>query len=180
MAITRLGLSKAGNDSGKASDDDEMKPIVREYGKENPSIYQESHQVISGNVSKSGLWCVIHTANYVVLLRTSSSAVKELFEVILPALNGKKANWVVVEPVKKNKNGGCIGVDDEVQGWYSFDESNLSFEVGDVQVPIEKKQGKLELSMFLDARDASSSMEAETDTEKTSSGTSRKRKAVVV
>jgi len=153
MSIKRIGENKVLG-VPTSDDDNDSKPLVREFGKTNPHIYTEAHQVISGSISKSGLWCMIHTEHYVLLCKTSSTAVKELFNDILPNVNGKRANALVVEPVKKNKFGGCIGVDDEIKAWYSYDPETLSFEITDEEPAKEKKQTSLSLDMFLDAKES--------------------------
>lgn len=149
MAISRIGgkasVLPQGNDS-----DDEMKPLVREYGKANPDIYNEYHPVNEIRISKNGSWCMIHTDNYVLLMKTSATAVRELYNDIIPNIAGKKANRLVVEPVKKDRYGGCIGVDDSVQVYYSFDEKTLEVTISEEGlVDTGKKQAKLSLEMFM-------------------------------
>ena len=180
MAVSRLGTVSLTPQSKKDTDED-MKPLVREYGKENPSIYQEAHNVISGRISKSGEWCMLHTENYVLLIKASATAVQELYNQILPQVNGKEANQLVVEPVKKDRYGGCIGVDDEVTTWYDFDEKSLEFTCTDHKVERTKKsQATLTIGMFLDTKDGlDSSLTATTSDESLSSistGNTRTRK----
>ena len=148
MTIQRLG------DVGKAilptqTQDDDNKPLVREYGKAHPDIYNECHLVLSGRISSSGKWCLLETENYILLVAVGNSSVQALYNDILPALNGKKGNALVVEPVKKDKYGGCIGVDDESECWYTFSETDLTFST-DVKQPNTKhtNQKKLSLEMF--------------------------------
>jgi len=177
MGIQRIGES---NKLLKKTDDGEedSKPLVRDYGKEVPEIYGAYHKVISGSVSKSRLWCMIHTEEYVVLIKSSSSAMQELFNSILPALSGKYANALVAEPVKKNKYGACIGVDDETKVWYIFDPDALTFETSDVEPEIAKKQQSLNLSMFLDVKAVldSSLSDRNTTVEEEKPSIKRKRK----
>lgn len=155
MAINRLGNTTKTLTPVNDADDD-MKPLVREYGKEYPEIYNESHQVISGRISKSGVWCMLETAEYVLLIKASSSAVQELYNDILPQVHGKQAAWLVVEPVKKDRYGGCIGVDSELHGYYDFDEKSLEFSITDAPVAkTGKKQQSLSIEMFLDTTKSS-------------------------
>lgn len=180
MAVNRLGTTSLTPQS-KGDTDEDMKPLVREYGKENPSIYQEAHNVISGRISKSGQWCMLHTEHYVLLIKASATAVQELYNQILPQVNGKKANQLVIEPVRKDRYGGCIGVDDEVTTWYDFDEKSLEFTCTDHKVEQTKKsQTTLTIEMFLDTKDGLDSNLTPTISDKslssTDTGNTRTRK----
>lgn len=149
MAISQLGQTAKSLLPTKGSEDDE-KQLVREYGKQNPSIYQEAHVVISGKVSKSNKWVILETESYMVLIPVGNSAIQELYNSILPALNNKKGNSLVCCPDKKNKFGATIGVDDETQHWYSFDETALTFELSEEEPAKQAgKQKKLSLEMFI-------------------------------
>lgn len=140
----------------KATKEDEhtqgqMKPLVAKFGRKNPKIYQEFHKVISGKVSSSGEWCILETEEYAVLMNMNTSAMKELFRNILPALSGKYANALVIQPNKKAKCGAIVAVDDEEKVWYTYDSENETFET-DLENPdlSVKKSSDLNLSMFLD------------------------------
>jgi len=171
MAVSRIGTVSL-TPQGKKDTDEDMKPLVREYGKENPSIYQEAHSVISGRISKSGEWCMLHTEDYVLLIKASATAVQELYNQILPQVNGKKANQLVIEPVKKDRYGGCIGVDDEATIWYDFDEKSLEFTCTPYKVDtVKKSQTSLTIGMFLDTKDGSDSSPTQTDSDKNSTST---------
>lgn len=150
MAAIRLGNQNlSAKDSN--SDDEEMKPLIREYGKTHPEIYDEMHLVTHGRVSKNGSWCMIHTENYVLLIKASASSMQELFNDILPQVSGKKANALVIEPVKKDRYGGCLAVEDSLQMYYDFDEKELSFEISkEMTKNSGKKQKALSIEMFLD------------------------------
>lgn len=150
MTATRLG-NQSLSSKGSSGDDEDMKPLIREYGKTNPEIYDEMHLVTHGRVSKNGSWCMIHTANYVLLIKASASSMQELFNEILPGISGKKANALVIEPVKKDRYGGCLAVEDTVQMYYDFDEKELSFEITEEKTKnAGKKQKTLSIGMFLD------------------------------
>jgi len=167
MAATRLGNQNI-SPKGNNDNDEDMKPLIREYGKTHPEIYDEMHLVTHGRVSKNDSWCMINTANYVLLIKASASSMQELFNEILPQVSGKKANALVVEPVKKDRYGGCLAVEDSVQMYYDFDEKELSFEiVEELNKNAGKKQKTLSIGMFLDTS-ASSTSTPETKT-KTSS-----------
>lgn len=139
--------------AGKKSDSEQsdMKPLVSKYGRRVPSIYSEVHIVLSGKVSSSGEWCILETEEYTMLMNMNTSAMKELYNNILPALAGRKANALVIQPTKKAKSGGIVAVDDEQKVWYSFDASDETFETS-LSDPSKdsKKSSTLNLSMFLD------------------------------
>lgn len=162
-------------DTSKPNSDDEMKPLVREYAKKHPSVYKESHRIISGRISASGSWCLLETENYVVLMKSNSSTVEELFENILPNLHNKRANELVAVPQKKAKTGAIIGVDDESQCWYSYDAERKTFQTSDTKISEEgeKKQSSLNLSMFLDTKPGTES-QGEEPPEELSTTTSRR------
>lgn len=86
-----------------------------------------------------------------MLMNMNTSAMKELYNNILPALAGRKANALVIQPTKKAKSGGIVAVDDEQKVWYSFDASDETFETS-LSDPSKdsKKSSTLNLSMFLD------------------------------
>ena len=180
MAVNRIGIASLPL-KPQADTSDDMKPLVREFGKENPFIYGEAHQVISGRVSKSGVWCMLHTLDYVLLIKTSATAVQELYNQILPKLNGVKANQLVIEPVKKDRYGGCIGVDDEALCWYEFDEKTLEFTCTDEKPDtVKKQQQSLNIEMFFATKAGSDSdQEMETlrvNSELSDTGNTRTRK----
>ena len=181
MAINRLGSKESVLSKSKSSDED-MKPLIREYCKDNPEAYGQAHKIISGRISKQGNWCMLDTEDYVLLIKSSASAVQELYNEILPALNGKKANILVCEPVKKDRYGGCIGVDDAEQGYYTFDEKELTFEITKEKPPSTKKQGSLTLEMFLDiASSSTTGQQTDSNTELDSStiaGQKRTKKTI--
>lgn len=175
MAISILGSQ---GKPIKSSDSEDMIPLVREYGKKNPEIYSETHNIIRGKLSSSREWCILECANYSVLLKSNCQAVEDLYNNILPHVNGKRANALVSMPVKKNKFGAVIGVDDEQSFWYSYDTENMSFELTeDKPVGGQKKQEGLTLSMFLDTPDTDTNQQDPEDKngdDDNSSGTTRR------
>jgi len=147
MAVRNIDPNSS-SDSGK--EQSEMKPLVSKFGRKNPSIYKEVHRVIAGKVSSSGEWCILETEEYTVLVNMQTSAMKELFGNILPALQGKKANALVIQPTKKAKCGAIIAVDDEQQVWYTVDFEDETFETSPTKSKQDsKKSSSLNLSMFL-------------------------------
>lgn len=171
MAITKLGQTAQSLLPTQGSDDDN-KLIVREYGKTNPSIYSESFQVLTGRISKSGKWIILETDKFVVLYPVGNKAIQELYNVILPALNGKSGNALVIEPNKKDKFGGTIGVDDSYQVWYEFNETTLEFETS-IEAPTKKSKGQavLSLEMFTSTNAKQDSNEVDTQVPETSNST---------
>jgi hypothetical protein len=161
MTISILGSQGKPN---KSSSSEDMKPLVREYGKKNPEIYTESHNILRGKLSSSREWCILECEEYSILMKTSCQAVEDLYNNILPHVHGKKANALVSVPVKKNKFGAVIGVDSEQSLWYSYDAESMSFELTESK-PVDnlKKQGGLTLSMFIDTQERDTSLQETKD-----------------
>ena len=157
-----------------------MKPLVSKFGRKNPEIYKEIHIVLSGKVSSSGDWCILETEEYTVLMSMKTSAMKELFENILPALANKKANALVIQPTKKAKCGAIVAVDDEQSLWYSDDGEAESFETSDTDTrESTKKSSSLNLSMFLDTSVATDSANTTPQEQKNKPNSTRTRKVQV-
>lgn len=175
MAIIPLGTPKTSKES--QGEDSDFKPLVKAYGKLNPSIYGEVHPVISGRISASGDWCILETADYALLLRSKNSAVTSLFNDILPNIDRKKGFELVVQPDKKNKNGGVLAVDDENQCWYEVAEDGKSFETSDKEPGKQaKKQEGLTLEMFIGTKGNTTSEEVGKQQETENIKKSRTRK----
>ena len=177
MAIRNIDPKAKDESSGSEA---EMKPLVSKYARKNPEIYKEVHIVTSGKVSSSGDWCVLETEEYTVLMSMKTSAMKELFENILPALANKKANALVIQPTKKAKCGAIVAVDDEQTLWYSYDSEDESFETS-VSDPKKdtKKSSSLNLSMFLDTTASTDSVSTTQEEQKNRPNSTRTRKVQV-
>lgn len=176
MAIRNIDPNDSSN-SGK--EQSEMKPLVSKYGRRNPCIYKEVHIVIAGKVSSSGDWCILETEEYTVLMNMQTSAMKELFGNILPALQNKKANALVIQPTKKAKSGAIVAVDDEQKVWYSVDLEDEAFETSFSEFgENSKKSSSLNLSMFLDTNVAMDSANTTQKDQGTKPRSTRTRRVV--
>lgn len=177
MAIRNID-PKAKDDLG--TDAAVMKPLVSKYARKNPEIYNEVHLVISGKISSSGDWCVLETEDYTVLMSMKTSAMKELFENILPALANKQAYALVIQPTKKAKCGAIVAVDDEQKQWYSYDAEDESFETSSTDPKKDKKKSSgLNLSMFLDTSAAMDSANTTPEDQKNKQNSTKTRKVVI-
>lgn len=154
---------------------------IREFVKEHPDSFGESFPITKGKVTDSG-WLIIETNDWVGFIHAGSSVAENLIDQILPGLNGTKANSLVAIPNKANKYGFVLGVDDDVQRWYTFDSDDESFTISETQDKSEGKQQQLTLNMFTATKsqsDTSGDMDLTKDKKTSSQTKAQKQEATM-
>lgn len=130
------------------------KPNIREYLSEHTLSGNESFPIIKGKVTQSG-WLLIETEEWIGFIHSGSSVAENLLDNILPKLNGTKAFSLVAIPSKANKYGFVIGIENELEVYYSFDVEDESFILSEHEITEEGKQVQLTLDMFIATKSAS-------------------------
>jgi hypothetical protein len=147
MAVKKIGgeADKPKQDK-KFAEDVAMKPLVRQYMKQNADILGKPFPVIAGRLTTNG-WFLIETNEFVLLLPGASKVCTELFVSIFPGLSGKQKKQLVVVPDRTDKYGGYLAIDDEKRTEYHWNDEDYVLTVGK-QPEAKKMQKGLSLADF--------------------------------
>lgn len=126
----------------KFAEDTAMKPLVRNYLKENPEQEGKGFSVLAGRLTTNG-WFLIETKEFVLLIPGGCKVAVNLFENIFPSLHNKEKKQLQVVPDKSDKYGGYLAIEDTLKTTYFWDSEDYILHVG--RLP-QEKEAKKELS----------------------------------
>lgn len=133
--------------------DAQMKPLANQYVKEDMSLNGSEHLIMSGKLTPKG-FLLLQCKDFAVLLPGGTEIATTILDDILPNLSGKKADRLVAILNANNRFGADIGVTDEQQSYYVFDEEEESFFLSESKpAKSAEKPKKLSLSSFNIATD---------------------------
>lgn len=136
MAHQRIGNGNPPEkEPKKFAEDSKMKPLVRQYLKENPDASRKEYPVIAGRLTTNG-WFLLETREFVYMLPGKNAEAQYLFSTIFPALDGKEKKQLLLIPDKSDKFGAYLAVDTEKKTKYVWDSEDYVLYVG------EKPEGK--------------------------------------
>lgn len=115
-----------------------MKPLVRNYIKENPDCTRGEYPVIAGRLTTNG-WFLLETKEFVFMLPGKNAQAQYLFDVIFPGLHGKEKKQLLLIPDKSDKFGAYLAIDAEKKTTYSWDSEDYILYVGERPAGKEKR-----------------------------------------
>lgn len=140
MAHVRIGKENPPQkEPKKFAEDSAMKPLVRDYIKENPDCVRKEFPVIGGRLTKNG-WFLLEAKEFVYLLPGKNQNAQNLFDTIFPALNGKEMKQLLLIPDKSDKYGAYLAVDTEKKTHYVWDSVDFILYVGETPSPKERRK----------------------------------------
>lgn len=140
MAIKKIsGESNTPKPEKKFASDVQMKPLIRQYCKDNPESVGEPHPVIGGRLTTNG-WFLLETKEFVLLIPGGGNTAKNLFETIFPGIHNQEKNQLVVVPDKTDKFFGYLAIDDSKKTKYFWDSEDYKLYVGALPGKGEKQK----------------------------------------
>lgn len=139
MAHKRIGSGNSPEkEPKKFAEDSAMKPLVRNYIKENPDCTRREFPVISGRLTTNG-WFLLETKEFVYMLPGKNAEAQYLFDVIFPGLDGKEKKQLLLVPDKSDKFGAYLAIDSEMKTKYVWDSEDYILYVGEKPGGKEKR-----------------------------------------
>lgn len=135
MAHTRIGKEeKSEKEPKKFAEDSKMKPLVRNFIKENPDCVNKEYPVIAGRLTTNG-WFLLETKEFVYMLPGKNAQAQHLFFVIFPGLHAQEKKQLLLIPDKSDKFGAYLAVDNEKRTKYVWDKEEYILYVGETPDP---------------------------------------------
>lgn len=139
MAHNRIGVGNPPEkEPKKFAEDSKMKPLVRQYLKENPTASGKEYPVIAGRLTTNG-WFLLETREFVYMLPGKNVQAQHLFSVIFPGLDGQEKKQLLLIPDKSDKFGAYLAVDAEIKTKYVWDAEEYILYVGEKAGGKEKR-----------------------------------------
>lgn len=130
MAHNRIGGSSSPKkEPKKLAEDSAMKPLVRNYLKENPDCLGKEFPVVAGRLTTNG-WFLLETKEFVYMLPGKNATAQHLFNTIFPALHNQEKKQLLVVPDKDDKFGAYLATHTEKRTNYYWDAEEYTLHVG--------------------------------------------------
>lgn len=120
------------------AEDQAMKPLAKEFLKLYPDKENQEFPVTGARLTQNG-WFLIECKEFVMLLPGKVAQGMNLFDSIFPGISGKKVKQILIIPVKKEKFGAYLALEDTIKETYHWDAEAYVLSVGEKKPSIDSK-----------------------------------------